>query len=153
MSLGIKIYLKQLGFTMLWIFSIICFSVILFGIPLKLHMDARIHQYKIVTQILERTPLTEVGYLVNKMQIIDYNAWLSYWQKMDNVPIINLFIPDTIKDLEPIKLEPWVSYSVPGITIPDSIEDRSIKDSKNKARVKSTVIVIIKGRHVKVEGF
>jgi hypothetical protein len=72
---------------------------------------------------------------------------------MDNVPIINLFIPDTIKDLEPIKLEPWVSYSVPGITIPDSIEDRSIKDSKNKARVKSTVIVIIKGRHVKVEGF
>jgi hypothetical protein len=131
---------------MLWIFSIICLLIVLVGVPLRVHLDGRIQEYVVMTEILERTPLTEVGYLVNKLQVIQYNAWLTYWQRLEEYPLVAFFVPDTINELKLINLVPWVSYSVPGTTIKTihSTTKEQIKKSKG-------IVIIIRGQDVIIE--
>ena len=140
MYLGIKSYIKQIFFTILWILSLGFFAIVLIGVPLRIHLEAKCYEYKIISEILNRTPVTEVGYLVNKYHIIEYNGWVAYWQTLDKVPIIEIFIPSDINSLKPIKLLQNVSYSIP---------EKAIKDVDN-LEINNPKTVIIRGQKIEV---
>jgi|WetSurMetagenome_2_1015567.scaffolds.fasta_scaffold02911_11 hypothetical protein len=91
---------KEILIVLIWALCI----ALLFGTILQIHLAGKVAEYKEASKLISHS-YTEQGFLINKEQALIYNSWLAYWKELDRIPIIGFFIPEPIKELNPIILE------------------------------------------------
>jgi hypothetical protein len=104
-GLSTKVF-KWWGIGILWIVILIG-SMLMAAIPVsRLYFIGKYHEFKAVKQSIELARIyhkEDIELRGISSVIAQWNGWLSFWQALNEVPILDFYIPDSIRLIEEMK--------------------------------------------------
>ena len=95
------------GMGVAWTVVLIASAMLAFLPVSRLYFTAKYQEYSAVKTTIEIARANpdhhEVELRGIQVVVTNWNGWKAYWSVWNNVPIVEMYIPDDIKLLEPIK--------------------------------------------------
>lgn len=95
------------GMGLAWTILLITSAMLAFLPVSRLYFVAKYNEYNAVKSTIEtaRSLHNKADFELRGIQQVaaQWNGWVAYWKSWNQVPVIDFYIPDDIKSLEPIQ--------------------------------------------------